>query len=58
MTHRFLLTSARFPARSQAVPVICAQLYDLARISQHPLTQEEMTKFMKRSNEIMMLLTK
>ena len=44
--------------KSQAVPVICAQLYDLARISQHPLTQEEMTKFMKRSNEIMMLLTK
>ena len=44
--------------RSQSVPVICAQLYDLARISQHPLTQEEMAAFMKRSNEIMMLLTK
>ncbi len=44
--------------KAQAVPVICEQLYDLARISQHPLTQEEMTKFMKRSNDIMMLLTK
>ncbi len=44
--------------RSQSVPVICEQLYDLARISQHPLTQEEMTRFMKRSNDIMMLLTK
>ena len=44
--------------KSQSVPVICEQLYDLARISQHPLSQEEMTKFMKRSNEIMMLLTK
>ena len=44
--------------RSQSVPVICEQLYDLARISQRPLTQEEMTKFMKRSNDIMMLLTK
>ena len=44
--------------KSQSVPVICEQLYDLARISQHPLTQEEMTKFMKRSNDIMMLLTK
>ena len=44
--------------RSQSVPVICAQLYALARISQHPLTQEEMAAFMKRSNEIMMLLTK
>ena len=44
--------------KAQSVPVICEQLYDLARISQHPLTQEEMTKFMKRSNDIMMLLTK
>lgn len=44
--------------KAQSVPVICEQLYDLARISQHPLTQDEMTKFMKRSNEIMMLLTK
>ncbi len=44
--------------KSQSVPVICAQLYDLARISQHPLNQEEMAKFMKRSNDIMMLLTK
>ena len=44
--------------KAQSVPVICRQLYDLARISQHPLTQDEMTEFMKRSNEIMMLLTK
>ena len=44
--------------RSQSVPVICEQLYDLARISQHPLSQDEMMKFMKRSNDIMMLLTK
>ena len=38
--------------------MICEQLYDLARISQRPLTQEEMTRFMKRSNEILLLLTK
>ena len=44
--------------KAQSVPVICEQLYDLARISQRPLNQEEMTRFMKRSNEIMMLLTK
>ena len=44
--------------KSQSVPVICQQLYDLARISQHPLTQDEMNAFMKRSNEIMLLLTK
>ena len=44
--------------KAQSVPVICEQLYDLARISQRPLNQEEMTRFMKRSNEIMMLLAK
>ncbi len=44
--------------KSKSVPVICEQLYDLARLSQRPLSQEEMTKFVRRSNEIMMLLTK
>ncbi len=44
--------------RAQSVPVICEQLYDLARISQHPLSQEEMTRFVRRSNELMMLLAK
>ena len=40
------------------VPVICAQLYDLAAIGHRGLTQEEMSAFVKRSNEIMMLLAK
>ena len=44
--------------RSSAVPVICRQLYDLAMLSHKPLSQEEMTAFVKRSNEIMLLLTK
>ena len=44
--------------KAQSVPVICEQLYDLARISQRPLSQDEMMKFMKRSNDIMLLLTK
>ncbi len=44
--------------KAKSVPVICAQLYDLARLSQRPLSQEEMTKFVQRSNEIMLLLTK
>ena len=44
--------------RAQSVPVICRQLYDLAMISHRALTQEEMHAFVKRSNEIMMLLTK
>ena len=38
--------------------MICEQLYDLAMISNQPLAPEAMTKFMKRSNDIMMLLAK
>ena len=38
--------------------MICEQLYDLAMISNQPLSPEAMTKFVNRSNEIMMLLTK
>ena len=34
------------------------ELYDLAMISHKQLSPEEMTKFVQRSNEILMLLTK
>ena len=44
--------------RSKSVPVICKQLYDLAMLAHKPLSPEEMTAFVQRSNEIMMLLTK
>ena len=44
--------------RSKNVPVICKQLYDLAMLAHKPLSPEEMTAFVQRSNEIMMLLTK
>ena len=37
---------------------ICRQLYDLAMLAHKPLSPEEMTAFVQRSNEIMMLLTK
>ena len=40
------------------VSTICEQLYDLAKIQQAPLAPAAMTKFIARSNEIMMLLTK
>ncbi|MDD3140594.1 MAG: molecular chaperone HtpG [Lachnospiraceae bacterium] len=40
------------------VPMICQQLYDLAMISNKPLSSEDMTAFIARSNDIMMLLTK
>lgn len=43
---------------SENVPVICEQLFDLARLSHKPLEPEAMTKFIARSNEIMMLLAK
>lgn len=36
--------------------MICEQLYDLALLSHKPLNGEAMTKFIARSNEIMMLL--
>ena len=38
--------------------MFCKQLYDLALLSNKPLNPEEMTEFIKRSNEIMMLLAK
>ncbi len=40
------------------VEMICEQLYDLAKIQHAPLSAEAMTKFINRSNEIMMLLAK
>jgi len=40
------------------VEMICEQLYDLAKIQHAPLNPEAMTKFIARSNEIMMLLAK
>ncbi len=40
------------------VQTICEQLYDLAKLQHAPLKAEDMTKFIARSNEIMMLLAK
>ena len=40
------------------VKMICEQLYDLALLQQAPLEPEAMTKFVARSNDIMMMLTK
>ena len=43
---------------SENVPMFAEQLYDLALISNQSLTVDQMTKFVKRSNDIMLLLTK
>ena len=40
------------------VELICKQLYDLALLAHKPLSPQEMTAFVQRSNQIMMLLTK
>lgn len=40
------------------VDMFCKQLYDLAMLAHKPLSAQEMTDFVARSNEIMMLLAK
>ncbi len=44
-------------AEDEKAAIVCAQLYDLAKIQNAPLAPEEMTKFVARSNDILMLLT-
>ena len=43
---------------SENVPMFCEQLYDLAMIQNQPLSVDAMARFVKRSNDIMLLLTK
>ena len=44
--------------KSENVEMICEQLYDLALLQHAPLEPEAMSKFVARSNDIMMLLTR
>ena len=41
------------PENKEYADLVCAQLYDLAMMSQKTLTPEEMSKFIDRSNRIM-----
>lgn len=43
---------------SEHVPTFCKQLYDLAKLQNAPLAPAQMTEFVKRSNEIMLILAK
>ena len=43
---------------AENVDMFCKQLYDLAVLANHPLKAEDMTEFVNRSNEIMLLLAK
>ena len=51
---QYILTNEQ----SEHTPMICEQLYDLALLSHKPLEPEAMTRFILRSNDIMMLLAK
>ncbi len=53
-----LVQYVRDHQEGENVEKICEQLYDLARIQHAPLAPEAMTKFVARSNDIMMLLAK
>ena len=53
-----LVQYVREHKRSQKVPVICQQLFDLALLANRPLSPEEMARFVARSNEIMLQLAK
>lgn len=44
--------------KTKSAGIICEQLYDLAALTHRQLEPEAMTKFIERSNEIMLLLTK
>ena len=41
--------------QEEASQKICEQLYDLAKLQNAPLSAAEMTAFLARSNELMML---
>ncbi len=43
---------------SENAPMFCEQLYDLAMLSNQPLSVDAMGRFVERSNQIMMLLAK
>ncbi len=43
--------------KDEDVSVFAEQLYDLAKLQQAPLSPEEMTKFIQRSNDILLKLT-
>ncbi len=43
---------------AEQTPMICEQLYDLALLAHKQLEPEAMTKFIQRSNDIMMLMAK
>ncbi len=64
--HQTLILNAKHPLvkyiyehqEGDKTPLFCQQLYDLALLSNKPLSPEEMTAFIARSNEILLELAK
>ena len=51
---KYLMENGKDEAKKETINLISEQLYDLARIQQSPLPAEEMTKFIERSNDILL----
>ena len=52
-----LLSMAGKEEKKEDAPLLCQQLYDLALMRHRPLTSEEMTAFIDRSNLLLEKLT-
>ena len=55
-TNHVLVQKLLADTAGEHTDLICQQLYDLARIANKPLTSEEMTAFIARSNEILQII--
>ncbi len=51
---KYLMNNGKDESKKATIDLISEQLYDLARIQQSPLPAEEMTKFIERSNDILL----
>lgn len=55
---QYLIEHRTDAAAKDTVDMISEQLYDLAKLQQSPLSADEMTKFITRSNEILLKMAK
>ena len=51
---KYLMDNGQDSTKKETIDLISEQLYDLARIQQSPLPAEEMSKFIERSNDILL----
>ena len=55
---QYVLAHLEEDTEDENADMVLEQLYDLAKLGNEPLTPDEMSKFIARSNRIMVLLTK